>query len=64
MTNHPNCSSKSNIARAYIANRDGVERVRIKRSGEVQAYGVMPNTNTRGWYLAGYVDDLAVEANI
>ncbi len=28
----------------------------------MHAYGTMPNTNTRGWYFAGYVADLAAMA--
>lgn len=61
MTNHPNRSSNARVARTYVATRNGVERVRIT-NGEVHAYGVMPNTQQAGWYLAGYVDDLAAEA--
>jgi hypothetical protein len=62
MANHPNRSSSAKIARAYVANRNGVERVRVTKGGEVNAYGVMPNTNQTGWYFAGYVDDLVVMA--
>jgi hypothetical protein len=35
------------------------ERVVIKRTGEVHAYGTMPHSNQTGWYLVGYRDDLA-----
>lgn len=56
--------NEAHIARAYIASREGVERVRVTKSGEVYAYGVMPNTNTCGWYLAGYADELATESKI
>ena len=59
MYNYPNRSSKSKIARAYVASRRGVERVRVTKSGEVHAYGVLPNTNQTGWYLAGDVATLA-----
>jgi len=52
-------SSNRKIARAYIADREGVERVRIMSNGEVHAYGTMPNTDRIGWYLAGDVDRLA-----
>lgn len=58
MTNHPNRSTNAKIARAYVARRDGVEKVRIT-GDEVHAYGRMPNSTTTGWYLVGYVDDLA-----
>lgn len=36
------------------------EKVVIKRSGEVHAYGTMPNSNQVGWYLVGFRDELAV----
>jgi len=62
MSNHPNRSRAAKIARAYIADREGVERVRIMASGEVHAHGTLPNTNVIGWYLAGTVDALADEA--
>jgi hypothetical protein len=57
MTNHPNRSKSVKIARAYIAAKDIVERVRV-RGEEVHAYGIMPNSDSVGWYLAGYVNDL------
>jgi hypothetical protein len=57
-----NRSSNARVARAYVANRDGVERVRITKDGEVHAFGTMPNTIEAGWYLAGFVDELAAQA--
>ena len=63
MTNHPNRSNTTKIARAHIAKRDNVERVRVTHEGSVHAYGAMPNTNQVGWYFAGFVDDLAAEAH-
>ena len=62
MSNHPNRSRAAKIARAYIGDREGVDRVRIIAGSEVHAYGAMPNTNVIGWYLAGTVDALADEA--
>lgn len=64
MSNHPNRSSNAKAARAYIAAREGVEKVRITKGGEVHAYGRMPNTNQVGWYLAGTVEALAIEAAV
>ena len=29
-------------------------KYRITKDGEVHFYGVMPHSNTVGWYLAGY----------
>jgi len=46
--------------RAHIILK-GAERVRITRNGEVHAFGVMPNTNTTGWYFAGYDKDVLAE---
>jgi hypothetical protein len=57
-----NRSNNIKIARAYIANRNSVERVKVTKDGEVHAYGTMPNTNKIGWYLAGYVNELAAMA--
>jgi hypothetical protein len=48
--------TKTNRA-AILAFTDG-ERVRITRNGEVHAYGVLPNTNHTGWYLAGFADHI------
>jgi hypothetical protein len=36
----------------------GAERVVIRRSGEVHAYGRMPNSIETGWYYAGNIDRL------
>ena len=33
-------------------------RIRIARNGEVHAYGRMPNTDTYGWYFAGFSENL------
>lgn len=51
--------NNAKAARAYVAARDSVQRVRITKNGEVLAYGAVPDTNETGWYFAGYVDDLA-----
>lgn len=46
----------------------GAEKVRFipARCGDdaVEAYGVMPNTNTTGWYFAGYLCELVQEAEM
>ena len=34
--------------------RLGAERYRITAANEVHFYGVMPNSNRRGWYLKHY----------
>lgn len=40
---------------AYLSS---AERIRITRNGEVHVYGRMPNTNTTGWYFAGFSENL------
>lgn len=50
--------------RAYIGRREGVERVRITRSGEVHCFGTMPRGDggkPRWWMFAGYVRDIVIE---
>jgi hypothetical protein len=37
------------------------ERCVVPRYGFVLAYGVIPNTNKRGWYSMGHKDDLKRE---
>lgn len=37
------------------------DKVVIKRTGEIHAYGTMPNTSQAGWYLYGYRDVVARE---
>lgn len=51
-------TSQKQIVRNYVLQRDGAEKARIKGSGEVHVYGTMPNTNTEGWYFAGWAEDL------
>ena len=38
------------------------ERCKIKKNGEVHAYGRMPNSNQTGWYLVGFDVNLIEEA--
>jgi len=42
---------------AIMANRPRVERVRFKQD-EIHAFGVMPNSNARGWWFVAYVFDV------
>ena len=51
--------TNNSIARKYAQSLSGVQRVRITRDGEIRAYGRMPNTNKIGWYLVGWVEDIA-----
>ncbi len=43
---------------AYVTGRDGAQKARIRKTGEVVVYGTMPNTSTVGWYFAGWREDL------
>lgn len=53
----------SNIAASAIRQalraEFGARRYRITKAGEIHAYGVMPNSNTTGWWLYGWVGDTA-----
>lgn len=50
--------------RVYIhSNYDAVSKVRF-RGDAVHAYGLMPNSNSVGWFLVGYIlkeDDGTIE---
>lgn len=58
MTNHKQIA----MIRSHVLARSGVERVRIMRDGNVEAYGALPNTNKVGWYFVGYDADVLREA--
>jgi hypothetical protein len=45
---------------AYAARHDG-EKFRVSRSGEVHILGQMPNSTTRGWWFAGWGDEIIAE---
>ena len=44
--------------RAIIAAYVGADRIRIACTGEVHAYGSMPNSIRTGWYFAGFADHI------
>lgn len=44
--------------RALIAAYFDGDKFRITRNGEVHAFGVMPNSNRTGWYLAGFAEHI------
>jgi lysozyme family protein len=46
--------------RSEVMKRRNVERVRF-RAGEIHAYGIMPNSNARGWWFVGYVYDVEIK---
>lgn len=43
--------------RAALRHHFGPRRYRITATGEIHAHGRMPNTNTVGWYLYGWMGD-------
>lgn len=45
----------------YVISRGG-EDYRINRKGELHIFGQMPNSIVRGWWFAGFVGDVLVEA--
>lgn len=49
---------------ASLVSKFGPGKSRITSTGEVHAYGTMPNTNRRGWYLLGYVGDAQMYASL
>mgnify|MGYP000175518448 FL=1 len=50
--------------RAALRNAFGPRNYRIQADGNISVYGQMPNTNTKGWYLFGYVGDAQTELRI
>ncbi len=54
--------SEKRAVRAYVRDRQGVERVRVSADGNVYAFGRLRGTNDTGWYFAGYDFDLLVHA--
>ena len=42
----------------HVLARPGAEKAIIRSTGEVDVYGVMPNTSTVGWYFAGWKSDI------
>jgi hypothetical protein len=42
----------------------GARQYRITSEGEIHVHGEMPNTNTIGWYLYGYVGALETEQRL
>ena len=59
MTYDPTITARE--IRAHVAERYEAEKIRITRQGEVHALGIMPNTNQRGWFFAGYDTDIALQ---
>lgn len=50
--------------RKILRNQFGVRQYRITAAGDIHVYGVMPNTNTTGWYLFGVVGNPDTEARL
>lgn len=43
--------------RNALREKFGARMYRITATGEIHAYGTMPNTNIEGWYVFGAVAD-------
>ena len=52
------------VIRRHVKARPGVVRVRICWDGDVEAYGIIPNSNRVGWWFAGYDIDVLREATV
>ena len=46
--------------REYMRSEYGARKYKIARNNTVHVHGVMPNTNTLGWYELGSYLDLAL----
>ena len=46
--------------RKALREKFGPRKYRISKSGEIHAFGVMPNTHKTGWYLLGYVGQIQI----
>jgi hypothetical protein len=46
--------------REYLLQKDHVKKVRFAK-GQIHAYGQMPNSNTCGWWFAGWVRDVEIK---
>ena len=49
---------KDKVSKAIIDQYPSVEKVYFRANEEIEAYGTMPNTDEKGWYLFCYVEDL------
>jgi hypothetical protein len=43
-----------------LLNRSNIEKVRFK-SGEIHAYGKLPNSNIDGWFFIAYEQDIDIK---
>lgn len=60
MTNSHSAKANSpaiNAIRQCLRAKFGPRLYRIERSGEIHAYGRMPNAQATGWWLYGHIND-------
>lgn len=50
--------------RAALRNAFGAYKYRINKDGAISVFGHMPNTNTTGWYLFGFVGNAETELRL
>jgi hypothetical protein len=52
------------LRRAEMWGEFGPRKYRITHSGIIEAYGPMPNSNRRGWWFYGHVNDTCTLARL
>ena len=50
--------------RAILREKFGARKYRITATGEIHAYGPMPNASCEGWYLVGWIGHAETEARL
>ena len=57
-------SIAASAIRQALRSMFGAGRYRITKNGEIHAYGVMPNSNVKGWWLYGWIGDETTMARL
>lgn len=47
--------------RAALIAKFGARKYRITSSGDIHAFGTMPNSNVEDWFFVGHVDTITPE---
>ena len=50
--------------RTILRNAFGAYKYQINKKGEISVFGQMPNTNTTGWYLFGFLGNAETELRL
>jgi len=54
----------ASAVRQALRREFGPRKYRITHSGIIEAYGPMPNSNRRGWWFYGHVNDTCTLARL